>query len=109
MLFRRNPTISPNEAAVALRSGELVLIDVREPAEVRRGRVHGAQNIPLRQLRSRLDELDQECRVAFLCHSGARSARATGIAARAGYDAVNVRGGMIAWLREGLPVSARQR
>ena len=43
--------------------------------------------------------------VAFLCHSGARSSRATAIAIKAGYDAVNVRGGMIAWNRAGLPVA----
>jgi len=43
--------------------------------------------------------------VAFLCHSGARSSRATGIAIKAGHDAVNVRGGVIAWTRAGLPLT----
>ena len=104
MLFARKPSITPEHAAAALARRELMLVDVRQPAELRAGRVHGAVNIPVGQLRARLDELDHGRQVAFLCHSGARSSRATGIAVKAGYDAVNVRGGMIAWNRAGLPL-----
>ena len=43
--------------------------------------------------------------IAFLCRSGARSNRATRIAAKAGYDAVSVTGGVIAWTRAGLPLA----
>jgi rhodanese-related sulfurtransferase len=105
MLFSRKPSIGAAEAAAALSATGLVLIDVREPFELRAGRVPGAINIPFGQLHARLPELDRDVRVAFICHSGSRSARATGIAAGAGYDAVNVRGGMIAWARSGLPVA----
>ena len=80
-----------------------MLVDVREPGELRGGRVRGAINIALGQLRARVHELEHGHQVAFLCHSGARSSRATGIAINAGYDAVNVRGGVIAWTRAGLP------
>jgi rhodanese-related sulfurtransferase len=52
-----------------------------------------------------LGELDGDRQVGFLCHSGARSSRATGLAVKAGYDAVNVRGGMIAWNRAGRPLT----
>jgi len=52
-----------------------------------------------------LGELEGDRQVAFLCHSGARSSRATGLALKAGYDAVNVRGGVIAWNRAGLPMT----
>jgi rhodanese-related sulfurtransferase len=82
-----------------------MLVDVRQPAELRAGRVRGAVNIPLTQLRPRLNEIEHDRQVAFLCHSGARSYRATAIALKAGYDAVNVRGGMIAWNRAGLPLT----
>ena len=57
--------------------------------------MRGAINIPLGQLRARVHELKHGRRIASLCHSGARSSRATGIAIKAGYDAVNVRGGVI--------------
>ena len=105
MLFTRKPSITPEQAASGLANRELVLVDVRQALEVQRGRIHGAVNIPLRQLRGRLPELDRDRPVAFLCHSGARSSRATGIAIKAGYDAVNVQGGLIGWRRAGLPVT----
>lgn len=104
MFFRRKPSITPDQAAAGIADGQLVLVDVREPAELRAGRVRGSLNIPLSQLRARVNELDEDRRVAFLCQSGARSSRATSIAIKAGYDAANVRGGIIAWTRAGLPL-----
>ena len=105
MFLRRTPSIAPQQAAERLTAGELALVDVRESAELRAGRVHGAINIPLRELTTRVGELDGERPIAFLCRSGARSSSAARIAAKAGFDAVNVRGGMIAWARAGLPVT----
>jgi rhodanese-related sulfurtransferase len=105
MLFGRKPSITPEQAAAGLAVRELVLVDVRQTFEVERGRIPGAIIIPLGELRGRLPELGRDRPVAFLCHSGARSTRATGIAIKAGYDAVNVRGGMIGWRRAGLPVT----
>jgi rhodanese-related sulfurtransferase len=107
MLFRRSKTLAPNEAAAALERGELQLVDVREAAELAEVRVEGAKHIPLRTLSARLGELDPGRPVAFLCRSGSRSAVATGAAARAGLDAANVRGGVIAWSRAGLPLTSR--
>jgi rhodanese-related sulfurtransferase len=105
MLFRRKPSITAEQASAGLASRQLVLVDVRQPAELRTGRIRGAVNIPLGQLKGRLGELEGDRQVAFLCHSGARSSRATSLAIKAGYDAVNVRGGMIAWNRAGLPLT----
>ena len=65
--------------------------------------MRGSLSIPLGQLRDGLHELDRDLQVAFLCHSGARSSRATRIALAAGYDAVDVRGGMIAWIEPAYP------
>ncbi len=106
--FQRTPAITPREAARRLAAGELALVDVREPHELLDGRVEGAANVPLGQLQARLGELDRRRPVAFICRSGARSAGATRTAAGAGYDAVNVKGGMIAWARAGLPTTARR-
>jgi len=105
VFFARKPSITPEQAAASVAKRELLLVDVRQPVELRRGRARDAINIPLGQLRGRLRELDGDHRVAFVCHSGARSSRATGIAIKAGYDAVNVRGGMIAWTRASLPLT----
>jgi rhodanese-related sulfurtransferase len=107
MLLRRSKTLAPNEAAAALERGELQLVDVREAAELAEVGVEGAKHIPLRMLPARLGELDPGRPVAFLCRSGSRSAVATRAAAKAGLDAANVRGGVIAWSRAGLPLTSR--
>jgi rhodanese-related sulfurtransferase len=108
MLLRRAKTLTPNEAAAALERGELQLVDVREAAELAEARVEGAMHIPLRTLPARLGELDSARPVAFVCRSGSRSAVATRAAARAGLDAANVRGGVVAWARAGLPLTSRE-
>ena len=58
MFFVRKPSIAPEQAAAAVAKRQLVLVDVREPGELRAGRVRGAINIPLGQLlRARVHEL----------------------------------------------------
>lgn len=112
MLFRRSKSLTPTEAAEALGRGALQLVDVREAAELAEARVQGAEHIPLGQLSARLGELDRDRPTAFLCRSGSRSAMATRTAANAGFDAANVKGGVIAWSRAGLPMvtgSTRKR
>lgn len=104
MLFRRSKALTPTEAADALNRGELQLVDVREAAELAEARVEGAKHIPLAQLSARIGELDPRRPTAFLCRSGSRSAMATRAAANAGLDAANVKGGVIAWSRAGLPL-----
>ena len=105
MLFSKTRSMSPAEVADGLRRGWVTLIDVREPAELRSGRVKGARNIPLGQLGERMRELQGGKTVAFVCQSGARSARATRVATKAGLDAVNVSGGVMGWSRAGLPLA----
>lgn len=104
MFFTRTRTITPTEARQGQRSGDLVLVDVREPGEVAAARIPGARTIPLGQLGGRLGEFDTGTTVAFICRSGARSGRAAKAAGKAGLDAVNVSGGIMGWSRDGLPV-----
>jgi rhodanese-related sulfurtransferase len=106
MFFSKTHSISPADAAAGMARGQLLLVDVREPAELLGGRVDGAHNIPLGQLGDRLGELEGRGPVAFICRSGARSAQATRAAARAGIDAANVSGGVAGWARAGLPLNA---
>ena len=105
MFFSRTRSITPAEAIEQQRTGGLVLVDVREPAELRQGRIKGARNIPLGQLGAQLSELDSSTPVAFVCQSGMRSARATKAATKAGLDAANISGGVTAWSRAGLPLT----
>jgi len=109
MLFSRSKSLTPTDAAAAMTQGELQLIDVREAGEVAEARVKGARHMPLGRLSTRLGELDRDRPVAFLCRSGSRSAIAARAATKAGLDAANVKGGVIAWQRAGLPLDVRRR
>ncbi len=81
-----------------------LLVDVREPDEFREGHVAGAKLIPLGQLGGRLKELPKDREILCICASGSRSSLAVRQLSGLGYKVVNVRGGMAAWFRAGLPV-----
>lgn len=104
-LFTRPSTeeLEPTVARQQQMEGAL-LVDVREPQEFDAGHAPGAELIPLRQLGARLRDFRADQEILFICRSGNRSAYATEVATRAGLKAKNVRGGMIAWSRSGLPV-----
>jgi rhodanese-related sulfurtransferase len=71
------------------------LLDVREPFELAVDRVEGAINIPLGQLRGRLDELPRDKNIHVVCRSGQRAYYATRLLLQAGFDASTVAGGML--------------
>lgn len=71
------------------------LLDVREPAELEIVKIPGALNIPLGQLRSRLNELPRDKEIEVFCRSGQRSYHATRILLQNGFKARNVSGGML--------------
>src|SRR5690625_5028177 len=52
------------------------LIDVREPREYEGGHILGARNIPMSQLRQRINEIRNDQPVYLYCQSGARSQQA---------------------------------
>lgn len=89
-----------------LRSGEAVIVDVRESDEHARERIGGAHSIPLSKFDSaRAASLAKSGqRIVFHCKSGMRGADACRMAASAGVDALNMTGGIEAWKRAGLPV-----
>ncbi|WP_415855798.1 rhodanese-like domain-containing protein [Sinomonas sp. G460-2] len=78
-----------------------VLLDVREDYEWEAGHAQGALHIPMDQLPARLGELDPDEDLLVVCRTGGRSARVTSWLVDQGYTAVNVLGGMDAWLESG--------
>ena len=96
--------ISPSEAAQLVHDERAVLLDVREQVEWLTVRASGALHIPMTELAVSLDRLPQRQTVACICHVGIRSAAVADALTNAGYDAVNVAGGMEAWEAAGLPI-----
>ncbi|MCH8327528.1 MAG: rhodanese-like domain-containing protein [Candidatus Marinimicrobia bacterium] len=84
------------------------ILDVRTPGEFDGplGHIEGARLIPVQELAQRLAELQdvQDGLIHVVCRSGNRSGKATKILLEAGFEAVNVEGGMRAW-RQAYPIS----
>ena len=72
------------------------LLDVRNPPELAVEQVPGVLNIPLPQLRARLEELPRDRDILVICRSGQRAYYATRILLQNGFKARNVAGGMLA-------------
>jgi len=99
---------SAQEAHEALKLRQAVLIDVREPREWKAGHAPGAKSLPLSNLSARVGELSPDHRYIVVCRSGSRSRSATAQLRKAGFDAVNLKGGMRGWRRAGLPLEPRK-
>lgn len=76
---------------------DAVIIDVREPFEWAMGTLPGAELIGLGSLFSRVDELDPDRPILFICRTGNRSGVAAGLLAQRGFKVVaNLTGGLVA-------------
>ena len=81
------------DAAGLPRDGSVTLLDTRTVGEYSRGHIEGFRNIPVDELRERLDELDKSKPIYVICQSGLRSYIACRILAGNGYDCYNFSGG----------------
>ena len=72
------------------------LLDVRQPVELVVESVPGAVNIPLPELRTRLDELPRDREIRIICRSAQRAYYATRILLQNGFNAKNLSGGTLA-------------
>lgn len=81
-----------------------LLLDVRQPEEFREGHIPGSKLIPLSELNYRLKELPKDREIVCICRSGNRSGTAARKLVSAGFKSYNMRGGMNAWQRAGLPL-----
>ena len=101
--------IEPRELARRIARGDaLVLLDVREPAELAICRIRGSRAIPLGELARRAGELDPDQPIVCICHHGIRSANAAAVLAAQGFESVfNLSGGIERWALEVDPSLAR--
>ncbi|SRR5690554_2403883 len=97
---------------------DLIIIDVREPAEFAEGHLPGAINLPRGVLEFKIEAhpalacetspalADRERRIALYCLTGGRSALATDSLQRMGFtQLMSLEGGFTAWKDAGLPVT----
>jgi len=85
--------------------GDVALLDIRSSAEFAQGTIPQAEPLPMHLLPLRLTELPRDRALVLFCRSGARSYHACQFLAQQGVDRVlNLRGGILAWVRQGLEI-----
>ena len=93
--------------ALALHRQRERVVDVREPYEFddALGHVPGAELVPLREVGMSASHWDRSEPLVVVCRSGGRSGRAAELLGSMGFTQVmNLRGGMLDWAEDGLPV-----
>ena len=86
---------------------DVLLVDIRTPAEIAQGAIPNAAQIPMHLIPLRIGELPKDRDVVLYCRSGARSYHACQFLAQQGFtNALNLRGGIIAWARHGYDVES---
>ncbi len=97
------PEITPDRLQDRLAAGPVELVDVRTRLEYERGHIPGARSVPIHELPGRLDELDldPDALVVAICKTAHRSVPAVRLLGDAGYDVVQLAGGMNRWRRHG--------
>jgi rhodanese-related sulfurtransferase len=85
--------------------GRLLVLDVREPAELQIASVRpdgfDLLTVPMHDVPGRLNELDPDRPIACLCHHGGRSQQVAHFLLQRGFSCVaNVAGGIDAWSTE---------
>jgi rhodanese-related sulfurtransferase len=104
MDLRSLPELDAAGAERRIAAGEIAVLDVREDDEWEAGHVAGSVHVPVGELVARQEEIPEELPILAVCRTGSRSAWATEMLLRAGYDATNLAGGLVAWQAAGLPL-----
>ncbi len=92
--------ISIDRAKEVIKTGDVIILDVRKPNEFRAGKIDGAINIDYfaPDFRDQLGALDKSASYLVYCKKGGRSAKATTIMKELGFEKVyDMSGGYDQW------------
>ena len=100
--------VSRDELQARLRDGLVTILDVRPEDEFADGHLPGAVNVPLSQLRKRIDELPSNREIVAYCRGPwcVLAFEAVALLRESGRDARRLEGGLPEWRIAGLPVEA---
>ena len=100
--------ISPQDAAAKLKSGEAVIVDVRDKDEWDEDHIPGAMRMSRGTIELDIEQKVPDLNAMIICHcgGGGRGALATESLQKMGYKNVrNIAGGFKAWKAAGLPTT----
>lgn len=103
MFGRAKHTVDVQTAYEMALDDGWVIVDVRTKPERKQGGATGSIHYSLDSLNQRLPALKGK-KVLAICRSGNRSRTAARFLEQNGIESRNVKGGMIAWNRAGLPI-----
>jgi rhodanese-related sulfurtransferase len=100
-------TIGREELLDRMRAGEVVVLDVRPPAEYAAGHIPGAQSVPPDEVQRLLDALPADAEIVAYCRGPfcVYADEAVRALSRHGYRARRLEDGFPEWRRAGLPVA----
>lgn len=101
-------TISPQEAITMLNDDNVVLIDIRTAEEYVAGYIEGAKNIDFYSSNfiQEISKLDKNKKYLIYCRSGSRTNIALNMFEDLGLEAQDIRGGILAWQSQRLPLTS---
>lgn len=79
------------------KKDSIEIIDVRQPEEYAQLHIEGTKLIPLGELLGRINDINWDKEVIFMCQRGIRSAMAANIAVGTGKNVGHLEGGILAW------------
>lgn len=100
-------SMTRDELRNRLRTGDVVVLDVRPEAEFEAGHIRGAVSVPIADLRARLQEIDSGVKVVAYCRGPycVYADEAVRLLTKAGRDAARLEDGFPEWAAARLPVS----
>ena len=107
---QRFASLTPAAAVQLMNNEDVVVLDVREPAETVGGKIAKAIQIPVGAVAKRIGELQKHKDKTLLvyCKTGARSGMACRELSKNGFDKIySLNGGIMAWQDAHLPISKK--
>lgn len=101
-------SVSATEFENEIKGDSVQLLDVRTPQEYDEGHIAGALNINVQSddfQQMAENELSKNSTILVYCRSGRRSIDAAEKLTKLGYKVINLKGGIIEWKEDGLPVT----
>ena len=102
---RKYQVVDTIGAVSLMDDDDLIILDVREEKERKIGFLSNDINIPMGQLKTKMDTLDKSKNILVYCKSGTRSDRIADILSKNDFQKVSsLKGGFNAWLKADLPI-----
>ena len=92
--------INVKDLKIRIEEQNIIVLDVREPWELKIAKISKSVSIPMQEIPKRLNELNKDINYAVLCHSGVRSYHVATYLDKEGFNVWNVDGGIDRWSLE---------